>query len=218
MRRHRLPSWTRWRRPSRRHVLSMLSQEPRTSAATIHPLPSCQASLASLVQCRMRAAPRSQARGAVPKGLRVERCEPHRYRALDDLLLARGCADGALSPVFLLAPDALDGRGLGASVAQTRRQIAPRLVKVCGLGRRCDPVNARGTGLARVPVDLPQHGLLDQGGQGRAYPRRVAGRLCRKALQLWGDGWGSHGLSRRSLQLHVMPGVACRVEHWRAPL
>jgi len=102
------------------------------------------------------AATRSKAIGAVQEVLRVDRFEQHRYRSLDDLSLARGCADWALTPVFLLDPDALDGRCLGASAAQTLMQIAQILVKVFGLRLRCDPVNARGTGLARVTVCLPQ--------------------------------------------------------------
>ncbi len=68
-------------------------------------------------------------------------------------------------------------------------QIAQILVKVFGICLRCDPVNARGTGLARVTVCLPQKVLGDQVGQGREYPRRFAGRLCRNALKFWCDGW-----------------------------
>ena len=82
-----------------------------------------------------------------------------------------------MTPVFLLDPDALDGCGLVASVPQTRMQIAQILVKVFGICLRCAPVNAWGTGLARVTVCLPQTVLIDQVGQGREYPRRVAGRL-----------------------------------------
>jgi hypothetical protein len=137
----------------------------------------------------MRAATRSKAIGAGQAVLRVERFEPHHYRSLDDLILERGCADRALTPVFLLEPAALAGRGLVASAAQTRMQIAQILVKVFGIRLRCAPVNARGTGLTRVTVCLPQNGLIEQVGQGREYPRRGAGRLCRKALKFWCDGW-----------------------------
>ena len=136
----------------------------------------------------MRAATRSKAIGAVQEVLRVDRFEPHRYRSLDDLLLERGCADWTLPPVFLRDPDALDGRGLGASAAQTLMPSAPILVKVCGIGLRCDPVNARGPRRARVTVGLPQQARIDQGCQGRAYPRGVAGRLGRNTLEVWGDG------------------------------
>src|SRR5262249_7750939 len=137
----------------------------------------------------MRAAPRSKAIGAVQKVLLVDRFEQHRYRSLDDLILERGFANGALTPVFLLDPDPLDGRGLVASVPQTLMQIAQMLVQVFGICLRCDPVNARGTGLARVTVCLPQKVLIDQVGQGREYPLRVAGRLCCNALKFWCDGW-----------------------------
>src|SRR5262249_37675982 len=137
----------------------------------------------------MRAATRSQAIGAVPQGLLVDRFAQHRYRSLDDLILERGFADGALTPVFLLDPDALDGRGLVAAAPQTLMQIAQMLVKGCGICLRCDPVNARGTGLVRVTGCLPQKVLIDQGRQGRESPRRFAGRLCRNALKFWCDGW-----------------------------
>jgi hypothetical protein len=137
----------------------------------------------------MRAAPRSKAIGAVQEVLLVDRFEQHRYRSLDDLILERGFADWSLTPVLLLDPDALDGRGLVASAPQTLMQIAQILVKVFGICLRCDPVKARGTGLARVTICLPQKVLVDQGGQGREYPRRFAGRLCRNALKFWCDGW-----------------------------
>src|SRR5689334_11664534 len=94
----------------------------------------------------MRAATRSKAIGAVQEVLLVDRFEQHRYRSLDDLILERGFADGTLTPVFLLDPDALDGRCLIASAAQSLMQIAQILVKVFGIRLRCDPVNARGTG------------------------------------------------------------------------
>jgi hypothetical protein len=64
------------------------------------------------------------------------------------------------------------------------------------------------TGTRPAAVCLPQKVLIDQVGQGREYPRGVAGRLCRNALKFWCDGWGSQGISRRSLQLSVIPGVA----------
>jgi hypothetical protein len=153
------------------------------------PHPLLPAPLAYLVQCRLRAAPRSKAIGAVQEVLLVDRFEQHHDRSLAALSLARGCADGALTPVFLLAPAALDGRGLVASAAQTRMQVAQVLVKVFGLRLRCDPGNARGTGLARVTGGLPQDVLSDQGSQGRESPRRFAGRLGCKALQLGWDGW-----------------------------
>jgi hypothetical protein len=137
----------------------------------------------------MRAAPRSKAIGAVQEVLLVDRFEQHHYRSLDDLILERGFADGTLTPVVLLDPDALDGRCLVASAAQTLMQVAQILVKVFGIRLRCHPVNARGTGLARVTVCLPQKVLIDQGGQGREYPRGVAGCLCRNALKFWCDGW-----------------------------
>ena len=92
----------------------------------------------------MRAATRSKAIGAVREVLLVDRFEQHHYRSLDDLILERGFADWALTPVLLLDPDALDGRGLVASVAQTLMQIAQILVKVCGIRLRCDPVNPWG--------------------------------------------------------------------------
>jgi hypothetical protein len=147
------------------------------------------APLASLVQCRMWAAPRSTALGAVQEVLRGARFEQQRDRSLDALLLERGCADGTLTPGFLRDPAALDGRCLGASAAQTLMPSAQLLVKVFGIRLRCAPVKARGPGRARGTGCLPQTGLIAQGGQGREDPRGVAGRLGRKALQVWCDGW-----------------------------
>src|SRR5262245_27133014 len=109
----------------------------------------------------MRAATRSKAIGAVQEVLLVDRFEQPHDRSLDDLIFERGFANGALTPVFLLDPDALDRRCLVASAAQTRMQVAQVLVKVFGIRLRCDPVNARGTGLARVTVCLPQEVLID---------------------------------------------------------
>src|SRR5215470_17608020 len=103
----------------------------------------------------MRAATRSKAIGAVQEVLLVDRFQQHHDRSLDDLILERGFADWTLTPVFLLDPDTLDGRGLVASAAQARMQIAQILVEVFGIRLRCDPVNARGTGLARVTICLP---------------------------------------------------------------
>ena len=88
---------------------------------------------------------RSKAIGAGQEVLLGERFQQHRHRSLDDLILERGFADWALTPVVLLDPDALDGRCLGASAAQTLMQVAQILVQVFGLRLRCDPVNAWGT-------------------------------------------------------------------------
>jgi hypothetical protein len=143
----------------------------------------------------MRAATRSKAIGAVQAVLLVDRFEPHRHRALDDRILARGLANGTLTPVFLLTLDALDGPCLGASALPTLVQVTPILVKMFGVRLRSDPVASRSTGLARAAGCLPQQVLLDQVGQGRAYPRSVAGRLCRNALALWCDSWCSQSLS-----------------------
>src|SRR5712691_3588130 len=156
----------------------------------------------------MRVATRSKALGAVQDVLLVDRFEQHGSRSLDALLLERGGADWTVPPVVLLDPDALDGRRLGASAAPTLMPVAQLLVKVFGIRCRCAPVNPWGTGLARMAGCLPQQVRIDQGGQGRADPRGVAGRRCRNARKLWWDGWRSHGLSRRSLPRNVMPGVA----------
>ena len=93
----------------------------------------------------MRAAIRSKAIGAVQEVLLVDRFQQHRHRSLDDLILERGFADWALTPVVLLDPDALAGRCLVASAAQTLMQVAQILVKVSGIRLRCDPVNSWGT-------------------------------------------------------------------------
>jgi hypothetical protein len=137
----------------------------------------------------MRAATRPKAIGAVQKVLLIDRFQQHRHRSLDNLILEGGCAEGALTPVLLLDPDALDGRGLVASAAQTLMQVPQVLVQVFGIRRRRHPVNPWGTRLTRVAVCLPQKVFVDQVGQGREYPRRSAGRLCRNALKCWGDGW-----------------------------
>src|SRR5262245_34328128 len=137
----------------------------------------------------MRAATRPKAIGAVQKVLLGDRFQQHRHRSLDNLILECGCADWALTPVLLLDPDALDGRGLVASAAQTFMQVTQVLVKVFGVRLRCHPVNPWGTRLTRVAVRLPQKVFIDQMGQGREYPRRIAGRLCRNALKFWCDGW-----------------------------
>src|SRR6266545_7621101 len=113
----------------------------------------------------MRAATRSKAIGAVQDVLLVDRFEQHRYRSLDALILERGFADWTLTPVLLFDPNALDGRCLRASTAQTLMQIAQILVKVFGIRLRCDPVNSRGTGLTRAAVCLPQKVRIDQVGQ-----------------------------------------------------
>src|SRR5207237_108392 len=151
----------------------------------------------------------TQAAASLPPGLSLTLapCLPHMMAeymgesgaedpALPDACLRGGARavvhDAGPPPLPTEAPsppltDALDGRGLVASATQTLVQVAQMLVTVCGLRRRCAPVNAWGPGLARVPGCLPQHVRIDQGGQGRADPRGVAGRLGRKALQLWCD-------------------------------
>jgi hypothetical protein len=121
--------------------------------------------------------------------LLVDRFQQHRHRLLDDLLLDREFADWALTPGLRLDPDALDGRGMVGSAAQTLMQVPPVLGKVFGVRRRCHPVNPWDTRLTRVAVRLPHKVFIDQEGQGREYPRRIAGRLCRNALQCWCDGW-----------------------------
>src|SRR5262249_823815 len=108
--------------------------------------------LPSRVQRVMGAATRSKTVGAVPKILLIDRFPQQRDRSLDELIFERGCADGALAPIFLLDPDALDWRCLVASLTQTLVQIAQVLVPVFGIRRHCDPVDPRSAGLARVAV------------------------------------------------------------------
>jgi hypothetical protein len=50
--------------------------------------------------------------------------------------------------------------------------------------------------------------LVDGMREGRTHPFGIAGGLHGKALKCWYDGWRSQGISRLSVQLHVMPGVA----------
>ena len=86
--------------------------------------------------------------------------------------------------------------------------VAQGLVKVFGLLLRRHPINPCGTRRARLTVRFPQKVCLNQVGQGREHPVRIVGGLRRKALALWWAGWCSQRLSRRSVQLHVLPGVA----------
>jgi hypothetical protein len=137
----------------------------------------------------MRAATRPNAIGAVQNVLRVDRFPQHRHRSLDDLLLAGGLADGALTPVRRLDPDALDGRGLVVSAAQTRMQVPQVLVQVFGVRRRCHPVNPGGPRLTRVAGGHPPHRCIETVDQGRANPRRIAGPRCRPAQTGGWDGW-----------------------------
>ena len=118
----------------------------------------------------MWAATRSKTVGAVQEVLLVDRFQQHRYRSLDDRIFERGVAD-------------LDGVSRLPSRSRRARRARRFSSRCYGRRLRRDPVNARGTGLARVTVCLPQKVLIDQGGQGRAYPHGVAGRLCRKALK-----------------------------------
>jgi hypothetical protein len=57
-------------------------------------------------------------------------------------------------------------------------------------------------------VRLPQNVCSNQGSEGREDPVRIVGGLRRKALAFWCDGWCSQSISRRAVQLHVLPGVA----------
>ena len=145
---------------------------------------------------------------AVEKVLRVDRCQQHRHRALDYLILERRLPNRTLPPVVLLNPDTLDGRCLLAATALPRVPVAPVLVKVFGLLLRRSPINPCGTRLVRLSVRFPQKVCINQVGQGREHPVRIVGGLRRKALALWCDGWCAQGLSRLSLQRHVMPGIA----------
>ena len=99
------------------------------------------------------------------------------------------CPDRALLPVLRLDPDAFHGPGLGASAAQTLLPVVEVLVEVFGLRWRRHPIDPRGTCLARVAGCLPQHIDLDEVGQRRKDPSRIAGGLCGHAWELWCDGW-----------------------------
>jgi hypothetical protein len=71
-----------------------------------------------------------------------------------------------------------------------------------------NPLREYAPALARGTLCLPQNIRIEQGSPGREDPRRVADRLGRNALQFWGDGGCSPGLSRRALPRHGMPSVA----------
>src|SRR5262249_11496256 len=76
-----------------------------------------QAPLAELMPCLMRAATLPKAIRAVVEVLLVDRCQPHRHRSLDSLVLERWRTDRALALLVLLDPDALYGHCLRASTA-----------------------------------------------------------------------------------------------------
>src|SRR6266702_7110206 len=126
---------------------------------------------------------------AVVEVLLVDRFQQHRHRSLDDFVLERRLADRALAPVVLLDPDTLHGRCLIASTAETLMQVAQVLVEVFGIGLRRYPVNPWSAGLTRVAICLAQEVLVDQVGQGRKDPIRIAGGLRRNPLEFWCDGW-----------------------------
>ena len=166
---------------------------------------------ARLTECMPRilgAAPLPQALGAVGNVLRVDRFHQHRHRALAHLVLARRLAARALAPLGFFEPDARSRWCLGAPTPSALVQGTPVLGEGLGLRVRCHPIAPCGARLARLARRLPEQVLVAQRGQGRADPRWIMGGLRRKALALWGDGWGSHGLSRRSVQPLVMPGGA----------
>src|SRR5215813_15594875 len=102
------------------------------------------------MQCLMRAATLPKALRAVVEVLLVDRFQQHRDRSLDNLVLARRLANWALAPIVLLDPDALHGRCLIASTAETLMQVAQVLVEVFGIGLRRYPVNPGGAGLTRA--------------------------------------------------------------------
>ena len=95
-----------------------------------------------------------------------------------------------------------------ASTASTRMHVAPVLVAVCGLGLRRSPIHPWGAGRPRVAIGRAHDVLVDEVRQGRQNPLGIAGGRRRHPLELWWDGWCSHGLSRRAVPLHVMPGIA----------
>jgi len=147
------------------------------------------APLAERVPGLVRAAALSEAVRAGVTVLRVDRFQQHRYRSLDELVLERGLADGALAPIGLLEPDPLYGRCLLASTAETRVHVVQVRIEVVGRALRRDPLDPRSTGLTRVAVRFAQQVLIAQVGQGRQDPIGIAGGLRRTPLELWCDGW-----------------------------
>jgi hypothetical protein len=152
-----------------------------------HPL--LHAPLAELMPCLVGATSWPKALRAVVEVVLVDRCQQPGHRSVDHLVLARRRPHRTLPPVILGHPDTLDGRGLGAATAESLVPVAQGLVEVCGLVRRCHPIDPCGTRRARLMGRLPQNVCLNQGGQGRAHPVRIVGGLRRKALELWCDGW-----------------------------
>ena len=138
----------------------------------------------------------------------VDRCQPPPHRSLDHLGLERR-TDRAVSSVCLLNPDTLHGRRLLTSTAEALVEVAQVLVEMVGILLSWHSRAPRCARLPRGAGCLGEQGSLKQGSQGGQHPLGLGGGLRPKALQLWGDGWCSQGISRRAVPLHVLPGFAC---------
>ena len=148
------------------------------------------------------------ARRTVQQVLLVDRFPPHRHRPLDALVRDRWLTNRALPPIVLRDPDALPGRRLIASAPPTRLPVAQVLLEVLGIRLRRDPIDSRSTRLARLAVGLVPKVRVDEMREGRQHPVGIVGGRHCTALKFWCDGWCSHGSSRLSVQLRVMPGAA----------
>ncbi len=158
--------------------------------------------------CIMGAATLAQALGAVTAIVLIDGFPQHRYRSLDNRVLKRRLPNRTLPPISLVEPDALDRRGLVAPAAQALVEVVEVLVEVFRVLLRSNPVDSWRARLARPVRGLPQKGYVDQVCERRKDAGGIAGGLRCNPLELWCDGWCSHGLSRRAVQLNVMPGVA----------
>src|SRR5919108_838696 len=106
----------------------------------------------------MGAATRPKAIGGVQKVLLIDRCQQHRPRSLDNLVLKRGLADRASASIVLLDPHTLDRRCLVRPAAESLVEVPQVLFEAFGILLCRDPVNPRGAGLTRAAVRLPEKG------------------------------------------------------------
>ena len=143
------------------------------------------------------------------KVLLVDRFQQHRHRSLDDLVLERRLADRALSPVVLLDPDALYGRRLVASTAQTLVQVAQVLVEVLGILLAPSPHRSP----AALDLLVWRYASRSKSSSirwARVVNTRSGSRAACAAMR-WSVGVTVGDLNVSPVcpvQLHVMPGVA----------
>jgi hypothetical protein len=131
-----------------------------------------------------------------------------RYRPLDPLVLAAGLPSWPLLPLVLLAPHPFDGRCHRPLVAEPLLQVTQVVVQVLSRRRGRPLVSPRCPMLAGQPLGFAKEVVVDHVTHVVAHHRWRALCLLRNALEVHGDGWRARRLSPRSLQTHVLPGVA----------